>query len=182
MFKYFHFTIYKSQKDLLNSILDKDKYPLIYYFISNYQKLKMLKYLPAFNEFTNYMTDYYSFKVSREEAKNRTLENEEIVKDKEFNIKFKNFVDAWENIKSYAIKYRCRENMNIKNEFTVKDKLSYFLNDDKEINNGMYLASACQNFIEWQNEFLSEIIESYKEKGMLNKYVNKNNLLKKIPL
>ena len=182
MFKYFHFTIYKSQKDLLNSILDKDKYPLIYYFISNYQKLKMLKYLPAFNEFTNYMTDYYSFKVSREEAKNRTLENEEIVKDKEFNIKFKNFVDAWEHIKSYAVKYRCRENMNIKNEFTVKDKLSYFLNDDKEINNGMYLASACQNFIEWQNEFLSEIIESYKEKGMLNKYVNKNNLLKKIPL
>ena len=40
--------------------------------------------------------------------------------------------------------------MNIKNEFTIIDKLTYFLNDDKELNNGMYPASACQNFIMWQ--------------------------------
>ena len=182
MFKYFHFTIYKTEKDLLNRLPDKNKYPLIYHFISNYQNLQKLKYLPAFNEFTNYITDYYSFKVSREEAKNRILENEEIVKDKDFNIKFKNFVDAWEHIKTNAVKYKCRENMEIKNDFTLKDKLSSFLNDDRELNNGMYLASACQNFIMWQNELLREIIATYKDSGILNKYVNKNNLLKEIPL
>ena len=182
LFKYFHYTEYKSENDMLNKMPNKDKYPLIYLFISNYQDLKKLKYLPAFNEFTNYMVNYYNYKISREEAKNRILENEEIVKDKEFDIKFKNFVNLWEHIKSNAVKYLCREDMVIKDTYTLKDKLSYFLNDGKELNNGMYLASACQNFIRWQNEFLREIIESYKDGGILNKYINKNNLLKEIPI
>ena len=161
---------------------NKEKYPIINGFISNYQNLKKLKYLPVFNEFTNYMTDYYSFKVSREEANNRILEKEEIVKDKEFNIKFQNFVDSWDHIKSNAVKYRHNRLDEIKDKYTFKDKLSCFLNDDRELNNGMYLASACQNFILWQNKFLEEIIKYYKDSEIINKYLCKNNLLKKIPL
>ena len=182
LFKYFHYTEYKNEKDLLNKMPNKEKYPIINGFISNYQNLKKLKYLPAFNEFTNYMTDYYSFKVSREEANNRILEKEEIVKDKEFNIKFQNFVDSWDHIKSNAVKYRHNRLDEIKDKYTFKDKLSCFLNDDRELNNGMYLASACQNFILWQNKFLEEIIKYYKDSEIINKYMCKNNLLKKIPL
>ena len=40
------------------------------------------------------------------------------------------------------------------------DNLIYFLNDDGEIGNGIYLAAACQKFITWQNNFLQPIIDS----------------------
>ena len=53
-----------------------------------------------------------------------------------------------------------------------------FLNDDQELNNGMYLASAFQNFIEWQNQFLQPILDANLKKGILNQYVN--NISKKI--
>ena len=182
MFKYFLYTEYKNKQDFINKMINKEKYPLINQFISNYQNLKKLKYLPAFNDFINYMLKNYSFRISRKEAKNRSLENEEIVKEKDFSFKYKNFIDAWEHIKLDAVKYKCREDMEVKNEFTLKDKLCNFLNDDKELKNGMYLASACQNFIQWQNGFIREIIESYKNGGILNKYINSNNLLKNVPV
>ncbi len=37
--------------------------------------------------------------------------------------------------------------------------LDYFLNDNEEKDKGMYIASAYQNFIEWQNNFLNKLIE-----------------------
>ena len=45
---------------------------------------------------------------------------------------------------------------------------------------GMYLASACQNFIKWQNLFLQPIIDVNRFSGILHYYVNK--ILKKIPV
>ena len=41
-------------------------------------------------------------------------------------------------LKSNAVKYLCREDMVIKNTYTLKDKLSYFLNDGKENVSIMY--------------------------------------------
>ena len=55
-----------------------------------------------------------------------------------------------------------------------------FLTDDQEMYNGMYLASACQNFIEWQNLFLQPILEANMYSGILHNYVNR--ILKKIPV
>ena len=45
------------------------------------------------------MVNYYSFKISREDAKNKPLEKEEIINEKGFKKKFNDFIEAWENIK-----------------------------------------------------------------------------------
>ena len=180
MFKYFHYTKYKNEEDMLNKMNNKEFYPIINQFLLNYPDIKKLNYLPAFNEFTNYMVNYYSFKISREEAKNRSLANEEIIKEKGFSTKYKNFIDAWDHIKSRAKKYKCRPQMEVKEGYSKKDKLINFLNDDGELYNGMYLASACQNFIEWQNEFLQPIVDANYFKGISHKYIN--NISNKVPL
>ena len=44
----------------------------------------------------------------------------------------------------------------------------------------MYLASACQNFIEWQNTFLQPIVDANMFNGILHNYVD--TIIKKIPL
>ena len=178
LLKYFHYTEYKNIDDLLKKMNNKKLYPLINQFIINNEDTKKLKYLSAFNEFTNYMINYYSFRIPREEARNKSLINEEIIREKEFNIKYKNFIKAWENIKSKAISYKCRNLNKVKEKFSKNDMLINFLNDDQELNNGMYLASAFQNFIEWQNQFLQPILDANLKKGILNQYVN--NISKKI--
>jgi hypothetical protein len=138
-----------------------------------------MKYLPIFNEFTNFMVKNYSFKISRDDAKNKILENEEIYNNEEFKIKFKKFIKAWDEIKDYSIKYQCRPEMPVKS-LSSKDPLIYFLNDDGELGCGMYLSAACQNFISWQNSFLQPIIDVNTSNGILFSYVN--NIKKKIPV
>ena len=180
MFKYFNYTNYKSEQDMMNKMENKDRYPLIRQLVNDSPDLKNLSYLPAFNEFTNYMVNNYSFKISREDAKKRVLENEEIVNEKDFNKKFGNFLEAWNHIKSKATKYKCRPVMEVKEKFTKKDTLINFLNDESELYYGMYIASACQNFIEWQNTFLQPIVDVNTFNGILNNYMN--TIIKKIPV
>ena len=180
MFKYFINTRYKSEDDMMKRMNNKDSYPLIKQFVTGSPDVKKLIHLQAFNEFTNFMVNNYSFKISRDDAKIRILANEEIAKDGNFNKKFKNFCDAWEHIKSNATKYKCRPDMEEKKQFTKNDTLINFLNDGGELYNGMYLASACQNFIEWQNTFLQPIVDANGFNGILHNYVN--SLLKKIPV
>ena len=70
--------------------------------------------------------------------------------------------------------------MPIKQTFSKNDKLINFLNDNGEMFNGMYLAAACQKFIEWQNLFLKPILEVNMFNGILHNYVN--TISKKIPV
>ena len=70
MFTYFYYTNYKSESDFINLMDKKEKYPLINQLLINMPDFKKLKYLPIFNEFTNMMLKNYSFKISRDEAKN----------------------------------------------------------------------------------------------------------------
>ena len=183
LLKYFMLTKYKSKEDFIKKLgpanLYLTKYPLIGQYLIDKPGPKKMKYLPQFNEFTNLMADTYSFKISRDDAKKRSLENEEIFKDPIFIKKFDNFIDIWDEIKYEAIKYKCRPDMEVK-DLSRKDKLNNYLNDNAEINGGMYIAAACQNFITWQNSFIQPIIDSVKHNGILHFYVN--NLQKKIPL
>ena len=125
------------------------------------------------------MVDYYSFKISRDDAKKKVLSSEPIFNEQGFKNKFDNFIIAWDAIKNDAIKYKSRDEMKPKN-LSQNDNLIYFLNDDGEIGNGMYLAAACQNFITWQNTFLQPIIDSVAQNGILH-YFSKN-MQKKIPV
>ena len=179
LFKYFIYTQYKSEEDMVKRMDNKENYALINQLVTANPSVKKLSCLPAFNEFTNYMVDYYSFKISRDDAKKRDLEKEEIYKEEEFKKKLNKFIKSWDEIKSEAKKYKCRPEMPVRN-LSSKDKLIYFLNDDGELLNGMYLASACQNFIEWQNTFLQPIVDANAFNGILHHYVE--NIRGKIPV
>ena len=180
MFKYFNYTKYKSEEDMMKRMNDKERYPLINQFVNGSIDALNLKYLPPFNEFTNYMVNQYTYRISREDARNRVLAHEEIINERDFNVKFIEFKKAWDQIKLDAIKYQCRPEMKVKQEFTKKDKLISFLTDAGELYNGMYLAAACQSFIRYQNTFLQPIIDANMFDGILHNYVN--TILKKVPL
>jgi hypothetical protein len=172
MFNYFILTKYKTEEDLVKRMNNKEKYPLLNQLLSGDQVFKKLVNLPAFNEFTNYMVDIYSFKISREDSKTKKLSNMDIINQPEFKNKFRNFLKAWDEIKSEAKKYKCRPDMPVKN-LTIDDNLICFLNDNGELYNGMYLASACQYFIEWQNNFLVYTFNESKSNEILHNYLNK---------
>ena len=54
----------------------------------------------------------------------------------------------------------------------IDNALCYFLVDDGDKDGGMFLASAYQHLIEWQNLFINEIISKNEMKGILNSYVS----------
>ena len=177
LLQYFMFTEYKSNFiDNLKQEADyKVRYPLLNRYLNISEEQKNIKYLPAFNEFTNLMVDTYSYKISREEAKKKKLKDME-----DYNQdKYKSFHNSWAKIYKKAIKYKCRDEMNPK-DLKPEDELIYFLNDANELGYGMYLSAACQNFILWQNEFLKPIIESAVLGGNLHYYIE--NMKKKIPV
>ena len=180
LFKYFNYTKYKNKDDMMKRIGDKNKYPLLRQLSENNQDIQNLDYLPAFNEFTNYMVNYYNFKISRKEAKDRSLEKEKIVNNEGFNKKFNGFVNAWEHIKLNVTKYQCRVDMDVKQGFKKSDKLINFLTDDMELYHGIYLAAACEYFIRLQNTFLKNIVDANAYNGILHNYVS--NISKIIPI
>ena len=160
-----------------------NEYPLLYKYISesrNDSDVKKLQYLPSFNEFSNFLIDYYSFNISREDAKNKPLNSEHIfINNHGLKEKRDNFLKAWDIIKDKAIKYQFNEKMDVKS-LTKNDKLAYFLNDNNEQGYGMYIAAAYQNFIEWQNGFLEHIIKMGTKNKNLNYYIE--NMKIKIPV
>ena len=181
--KYFTYTKYRTRNDLIKMLgPEKEysrKYPLLHQYLQDNTKIKNLKYLPSFNEFTNYMIRHYSFQISRKTAKQKKLIDEEIMNDPSFKSKLQEFKCSWENIKKYGIKYKNKDIMKPK-DLDENDSLIYFLNDDGELGYGMYLAAAYQNFIKWQNNFLQPIIDSETNSKALNYYIT--NLQKKVPV
>ena len=184
LLKYFTYTKYRTKKDFMKLLEPKEKcqkqYPLLfkYIFDNKISDVKKLTYLSYINEFSNFMIEYYSFKISREDAKNKTLkEVESELKEQIGEKKIKNFLISWKKIKSKAIQYKFHKVMEEKS-LTDKSELVYFLNDINEEGYGMYLASAYQNFIIWQNEFLEFIIKNGCQKDNLKYYID--NMKKRI--
>ena len=149
------------------------KYPLLYYsLIDKNNNKELIRYLPEFNDFINFMIDKYSYKISRDEASKMILKEQDIYKNNQqgFKKKFEKFIEIWDKIKNFAVKYKCNPDMLPEN--LDEDKtLDYFLNDNAEIGKGMYIASALQNFISWQNNFLDKLIDNLKNGGILHHFV-----------
>lgn len=61
--------------------------------------------------------------------------------------------------------------LNITNDTT----LIHFLPDDGELYDGMYLASAYRNLIDWQNSFVTTIINSIGPNSILRSYLSQLN-------
>jgi AAA15 family ATPase/GTPase len=183
-YKYFFMTTYPSKSNFIEELKKvhdfKRKYPLITSYLINENKQKdLIKYLPDFNNFANFMIDNYSYKISREEASKQIIKDEEIYKNGEHSFKnmFDKFKEIWAQLMEYADQFGNRDKMPIIN-LDENSTLAYFLNDDGEIGKGMYIAAAYQNFINWQNKFLDELIEPYKQSGILHHFVK--NMVKTI--
>ena len=152
----------------------EQKYPFLNYALIEENKFKnLIKFLPDFNKFINFMIDNYSYKISREEASNMKLKDQEIYQNNQHGFKnmFQKFIKIWDKIKEYAIKYKNYPDMEIIS-LDENKTLDYFLNDNGEKGKGMYIAAALQNFIFWQNNFLDKLIENLKNGGILYHYID----------
>ena len=187
-YKFFFMTTYPNKDSFISEFKRinnyEEKYPLLtsYININNENKyIKLLKILPEFNEFTNFMIDNYSYKISREEASKKILKEEDIYKNNEqkFKDKFEQFKKNWKNLKPFSTKYGNRDEM-LPIDMDENKSLAYFLNDDGEIGKGMYIAAAYQKFIEWQNQFLDRLIIPLKQNGILHHFVK--NMERKIDI
>ena len=180
MFKYFNYTKYKSVEDMAKKMNDDNKYQLIKQFIVNNPENKNLSCILPFNEFSNYMLNRFSFKISRDYARETSLEETGLFKTRNFEEKFNNFIKVWKNIYKKSRQYLCRNTMDEKEKLEKTDKLINFLVDGGEFQNGMYLAAAYQYLIGLQKEFLNPILEANLFSGILNSYVN--SLSKTVPI
>ena len=148
-----------------------------------------MKNLANINKLSNLLLKIYSYKISREDAKSKKLKNElsKILDDyKKINNDqiteeifcdeyIAPFINSWNQIKDKAVQYKCKVLRDINNgekplDITDESLLCYFLIDDGE-KNGLFLASAYEQFIEWQNGFIDDIISQNKLSGILNSYV-----------
>ncbi len=176
---------FKSSED------NKKKYALINLLINKDAELTKdainVKSLLDINNLENLLLKIYSYKISREDGKSKKLNEElEYIKDKynEMNptividdeeaLKEKfiiPFINSWDKIKSKSIQYKCR---NLKNplDITLEKNLCYFLVDDGDQDGGMFLASAYEHLIKWQNLFINEIITKNSMRGILNSYIS----------
>ena len=185
-YRLFLMTTYPTKENFINELKKvpyyERKYPLLnlYLLVDNKEK-ELIKYLPDFNEFTNFMIDNYSYKVSREEASNKLIKDEDIYKMNQggFKDKFKRFINIWKKLKVYATKYGCRDDMP-EIDLDENKSLAHFLNDNGELCKGMYIAAAYQKFINWQNVFLDRLIEPLRQSGILHHFVK--NMKKKIDI
>ena len=179
-----------------SSEINKNKYALINLLINKESELikgaMNMKNLFDINNLVNLLLNIYSFKISREDAKTKTLEKEldnirekynemnSLNKQDENYIIYKYvdpFIKSWDKIKEKAVQYKCRVLRDLEKgehplEMKIGNELCYFLVDDGDEEGGMFLASAYENFIKWQNLFINEIINKNEIKGILNSYVS----------
>ena len=175
----------KKKYALTNILINKN-------FDINKGAIKM-KYLDNINKLGNLLLNIYSFKISREKGKNITLKKElnniieiynEInslkINDEEtfVNDYINPFLESWKGIKEKSIQYKCKLLVNFEKgetplDLSIDKPICYFLTDDGDQDGGMFLASAYQNFIEWQNKFINDIISKNSIKGILNSYIPK---------
>ena len=175
---------------------NKNKYALINALINIDSDLiknaKKMKYLKHINKLSNLLLNIYSFKITRENAKVKTLKEELPNIINNFNeMSNKNdwieetftkeyilpFIEGWEQIKDKSVQYKCRILRDLENgekplNMDINNFLCYFLPDDGDKEGGMFLASAYSNFISWQNQFIDDIISKNNMSGILNSYVS----------
>lgn len=152
----------------LQKISDYEKkYPILAYILNENNKgIFLLEYLYDFNNFSNEMINYCSFRISREDATKIKY------KDTKINLNINRFKEIWTKIKPYIKQYSCNKVYPL--DLNENSELCYFLNDYTEYNeNGKYskgicIAAAYEKFIGWQNK----LIDFLEFNNKLNYYIN----------
>ena len=175
---YFMMTLYSTEEKFRNELYNiknhEELFPLISAYINPKNKeIELLKYLPKYNKFLNFMINHYSYKISRKEAYSKKLKNESIFEERLKN-DFDEFSNIWIHIKKFVTQYKCNQ-MGEQNFLNQDMPLIHFLVDDGEKGKGMYLAGGYEQFIHWQNGFIKPITKTLdKNKNGILYYFNEN--------
>ena len=102
--------------------------------------IQKLKYLPQINKFSNYLLRKFSCKISRKEASEKKINDNDLKIDKNL---LNEFLKSWNE-------------MNSENELSENSPLINFLIDNKE----HIILKVYRNLIKYQNSFLSPIISN----------------------
>ena len=187
---------YEAFVDEFNSSKENEnKYQLINLLIKRNEEITInainMISLENINKLANILYKVYSYKISRDDAKKKLLKNEigkiiyyynemnpsNIINEEEFIHQYINpFIESWNLIKQKAVQYKCTILRDLDKgekplDMNIDNKLSYFLVDDGDKDGGMFLASAYQHLIEWQNAFINSIISKNNINGILNNYI-----------
>ena len=148
--------------------------------------------LDNINKLTNMLIQIYSYNISREDGKklifkdeinniidkyNEINQNSIINTNEEFIQNYvQPFIKSWDKIKKKCVQYKCRilrehekqQYLDMKEDLPI----CFYLVDYGDIDGGMFLASAYQQMIDWQNALLNLIISKNNMNGILNSYVS----------
>ena len=175
---------------------NENKYFLINTLIKKEEDLTKgvinMKNLTNINKLSNTLLKIYSFKIPREDGKKLKLKDEldNIIEtyNKINPIKIENqnnflenyvepFIKSWDLIKEKSVQYKCRVLRDLEKgekplDMNIELPICYYLVDDGDKEGGMFLASAYQHLIGWQNTFIDIIIGNNRLKGMHNSYMS----------
>ena len=176
--KYFMLTTYSSVKSLEEELDSneslKEKYPVLYYYLKQIDDNNKLRNLNLINPFVNYMMNKYSYKITRDEAKNLSIETE-LTTENEKKL-FAQFQEGFNNVSSIAVKYACKPEMP-EISISASDSIAYCLNDDGDYGYGMYLAALYEKFIGYQNTFLRNVTNTNEMKEITIQDATKSDIV-----
>ena len=179
LIEYFTVPKYPSEEDFWEQIkkFDKNKISVIKAYNENITNISKLQNILLMNPFENYALMKYSNNITRNEAKNTKIKEQlNTMNDENIKQLYKDFEKGYNSISNNSIKY---ENYNLKKEkiISLDDPIAYILNDNNELDYGMYIAAAYYKFTEYQNSFLNAILLNIEKSEL--KYFKKqiNNLI-----
>ena len=188
LYNYFTVPTYPNEKDLQNQLHNINdslsKYPVLvnYFRCKELGEINLLNNILLMNPFEQYAINYYSYKITRDEAKNKKISDElKQIKNPIINKLYEDFEKGYNNMYDKATQYTCKhyEKKELR-KISRNDSISYCLNDDGEKEFGMHIAAAYQELIRIQNEFLNPVLNNINQNGIL--YYFSNQISKEIPI
>jgi nucleoside-triphosphatase THEP1 len=146
---------------LASSSNQKRNHQFMKIIIQRFEDFILLSNLYPIVSFTNYMLNLCNYRLSRQEAKEKTI-NDIIQGDSIAEKLFLEFSKAWENISHRCTQYSCKNLPPLK-KINREMPISFVLLDDRELGYGMYMASALQQLGQIQNEVMEAIVYLIKE-------------------
>jgi len=188
LYQYFTVPTYPNEEDLksqLENINDSiNKYPVLVNYLrcKEFGEINYLDNILLMNPFEQFAINYYSYKITRDEAKSKKISDElKIINNKIIEKLYDNFEKGYNNVYTKATQYKCKhyEKKDLR-KISRNDSIAYCLNDDGEKEFGMHIAAAYHELIRIQNDFLNPILNNISQSGILHYFANQ--ISKEIPI
>ena len=147
---------------------EKNKYPLLNIILNDMNDIEFLQRIPIINKFSNIMIDFLSYKKTKDECLSSSLLNEKenmmndcIQTNDNFNKIIYNYITNY----NFLLEKLNKTNNKINENNYWNYNLDYFIIRDD--NNRNCLLEIYQEFIEKQNNFISEIMDNEIHKKYL---------------